>query len=359
MNSTTTANTSLALVTGAAGYLGSWCIKLLLESGYQVNGTVRSLQATAKIRHLLDLQTQFPNQLRLFEADLLKEKSFDLAAENVEIIFHVASPYTLAQVADPQREIVEPAVLGTRNILETANRQPTVRKVFMVSSMVAMFSSLKEVYALPSHTLTEQYWNRSNTIDEDPYPYSKATAERLAWDICQQQSRWQLVTLAPGAIFGPSLSSRQDGESTKMIIQFLNGSFSSGVPALHLGVVDVRDVARALISAAEHPQANGRYLIISRTCSLLQLAGMIAGQFPEFRPVLPKKELPKWLMWLIGPLVGLRRNYIRDNVGYAISFDTNRSQTELGMKYREPTLMMKDHITQLKQDKLVTPPQQP
>ncbi|MFZ6746285.1 NAD-dependent epimerase/dehydratase family protein [Undibacterium sp. JH2W] len=341
------------MVTGAAGYLGSWCTALLLEQGCQVNATVRSLQDHAKLAHLLELQNKFPGQLHLFAADLLKEASFDAAAKDAHVIMHTASPYTLAKVADAKAQILDPAVLGTRNVLGSATRSTTVQKVVLTSSIVAMFGSLREVHALPAHTLTEQCWNISSNLQDDPYPFSKASAERAAWDIYAQQSRWQMVTLAPGAIFGPSLSHRSDGESVKMILQFLQGSFAAGVPALHLGVVDVRDVALAHVRAALQSNVSGRYLLVSRTCRLLEIARAIVAKHPEFSLHLPKKEVPKWLIWLMGPLVGLSRSYIRDNVGYPVSFDCQRAQTELGIDFRHPEQTLADQVAQLRRDGLV------
>jgi hypothetical protein len=62
-----------------------------------------------------------------------------------------------------------------------------------------------------------------------------------------------------GAFFGPSLSSRADVTSVDMAVQFLNGSFRTGVLFLPLGLVDVRDVALAHTRAALSPHAHGRY----------------------------------------------------------------------------------------------------
>jgi uncharacterized protein YbjT (DUF2867 family) len=68
---------AVVLVTGASGFIAGSVVQLLLERGYQVRGTVRSLADETKVRHLREL---FP-ALQLFEADLLTEGSFDEACQ--------------------------------------------------------------------------------------------------------------------------------------------------------------------------------------------------------------------------------------------------------------------------------------
>ena len=67
------ASSSPVLVTGASGYLASWIVKLLLEDGFSVRGTVRNLGDSSKTEHLRKLGDQFPGKLTLLEADLLVE----------------------------------------------------------------------------------------------------------------------------------------------------------------------------------------------------------------------------------------------------------------------------------------------
>ncbi|XP_059076790.1 phenylacetaldehyde reductase-like [Cryptomeria japonica] len=79
-------------VTGAAGYIGSWLVKNLLERGYTVNATLRDPGDEKKSSPLLDLSGA-EDRLKLFQADLLKEGSFDSAVEGCEGVFHVAGSY--------------------------------------------------------------------------------------------------------------------------------------------------------------------------------------------------------------------------------------------------------------------------
>jgi nucleoside-diphosphate-sugar epimerase len=58
------------LVTGASGYVATHCVQQLLEQGYSVRGTVRSLKNEAKVKPLRDLKNA-QGLLELVEADLL------------------------------------------------------------------------------------------------------------------------------------------------------------------------------------------------------------------------------------------------------------------------------------------------
>jgi len=79
------------LVTGASGYLATWIVKLLLDLGYKVRGTVRSLAKKDKYSKLLALYNA-DSRLELVEADLTSEVGWDEAVSGCEYVVHTASP---------------------------------------------------------------------------------------------------------------------------------------------------------------------------------------------------------------------------------------------------------------------------
>lgn len=89
-----------AVVTGATGYIATQLVKQLLEKGYNVKGTVRSLSAKEKYEHLEALGSVLPGHLTLHEADLLKEGSFDEVVKGTDYVFHTASPFIRYEHAD-------------------------------------------------------------------------------------------------------------------------------------------------------------------------------------------------------------------------------------------------------------------
>ncbi|KAL8108531.1 hypothetical protein AgCh_024841 [Apium graveolens] len=86
-------------VTGAAGYIGSWLVKRLLERGYHVRATVRDPGNEKKVKHLLELENACTN-LSLWKADLTEEGSYDDAIQGCEAVFHVATPMELLLLED-------------------------------------------------------------------------------------------------------------------------------------------------------------------------------------------------------------------------------------------------------------------
>ena len=107
--------TAPVMVTGGTGYLGSWVVRGLLEAGATVHAAVRNPDDAAKVAHLEAAAQAGPGRLRLFAADLLQEGSYDRAMEGCAAVIHTASPFIRA-VSDPQRDLVTPALEGTRNV---------------------------------------------------------------------------------------------------------------------------------------------------------------------------------------------------------------------------------------------------
>ncbi|MFD1217698.1 NAD-dependent epimerase/dehydratase family protein [Microbulbifer celer] len=341
------------LVTGASGYLASWIVYSLLNRGMEVHGTVRNLHDQEKIDHLLKLGTEYPGKLKLFEADLLKPRSFDRAIVGCDLVIHSASPYLFEQPKSPEEQLLRPAMEGTRNVISSVERTPSVQRVVLTSSIVALYNSAREIHAAKARAVNTENINHSATPENNPYAYAKTRAEALAWELQQQQQRWSLVTIHPGAIFGPSLSRRMDSTSVTMMRQFLNGSFRRGVPRLWLGLVDVRDAAEAHVTAALRGESGSRYIAVAESLRLLDIARLIDTERFNLEQKLPTGEAPKWLLWLIAPLIGMRRRYIADNVNYPLAFDNQSSRNQLNLTYNAPAKTLNDHVAQLLSDKLV------
>ena len=339
------------LVTGAGGYIASWLIEYLLEDGYQVRGTVRGKPGQGQAAHLARMVEKSQGRLELFEADLLRHGSFHKAMEGCELVFHTASPFKIQGVRDPQRELIDPALEGTRNVLYTVEETPSVQRVVLTSSVAAIYGDAREVEDQPNRTFTEESWNTSSSLHHQPYPYSKTLAEKEAWKIAGSQMRWDLVVMNPAFVLGPSLSRRTDSMSTGFLLSMLKGQFKSGAAAAYYGVVDVRDVAQAHIAAGFVPGASGRNILCGGTLSMLGMADIIRKEYGNRFP-LPTREAPKWLIQLFAPALGIPRRFIRDNVGYPLAFDNSRSIRELSVKYRPVQETLLDQTAQLLQDGL-------
>src|SRR6056297_2320240 len=335
-----------AMITGAGGFIAGWVVKKLLEQGVEVHGTVRDLSNEYKIGHLKELDTKLPGTLKLFEADLMVSGSFDEAAAGCDTIFHMASPFVPFNVKDPQKELIEPAVEGTGNVLQTANSTASVERVVLTSSVASVMGDPTDKDSEGPPVFTEEDWNESSSLQHQPYSYSKVLAEREAWKIASAQEQWKLVVINPSFVLGPTLSQRSDSTSTGMVLQFLNGAFKSGVPDLSFGVVDVRDVAEAHVQAAVSAKVEGRHIVSGPVLSMPEINSIIQKQYPG-RFALPSKTLPKALLYLFGPFQGFTWRYIRNNIGRSFTLHTAKSRERLDIGYRPPEETLRDQVDRL------------
>ncbi len=341
-----------AMVTGAGGFIASWVVKKLLERGITVHGTVRDANNETKTAHLWALDAELPGELTLFEADLLKEGSFDEAAAGCDTIFHLASPFVPFKVKAPQQELIEPAVAGTKNVLHTADRTTGIKNVVLTSSVAAIMGDPVDKADKERPSFSEEDWNESSSLHHQPYSYSKVLAEREAWKIAAAQKQWKLIVINPGFVLGPTLSKRSDSTSTGMVMQFLNGSFKLGVPELSFGIVDVRDVAEAHVRAATFEEAEGRILVSGPVLSMPEIKEIIQKQFPG-KFALPTRALPKPMLYLFGPFQGFTWRYIKSNIGHSFKLNTLKSRERLYIKYRTPEETIKDQVDRLMEAGLV------
>lgn len=341
MASTTTTSTkssfkihtkSPVLVTGATGYVAGVLIKELLENGVTVHGAVRDPSKLDKLQHLIHAADQSPGQIKFFKGDLLQEGSYEDGMKGCSIVFHTASPFT-TDYKDPQKELVDPAVQGTRNVLQSATQTPSVKRVILTSSCVAIYGDVSDQEQAPHGVLTEDCYNLTGRLDYQPYSYSKTMAELAAWQMAGSQRQWTLVTINPSLVMGPGLQTHRGSESFKILKNFGDGTLASGTPNACFGVVDVREVAHAHAVAAYDESTAGRYIVNGTNTGLVEMGKALSEKFSNYP--LPPRRIPKTLWWLIGPWVaGFSRRYIQNNVDVPIHLDNMKSRNELGIEYR-------------------------
>jgi dihydroflavonol-4-reductase len=341
------------LVTGATGYVAGWVIKRLLQEGLTVHGTVRDASNTKRLQYLYDLAAGTQGKLELFSADLTVEGSFAEAMAGCSTVFHIASPYQIS-VEDPQRDLIEPAVGGTRNVLEEVNRTPSVTRVVVTSSCAAIYGDNADLEETPDGVFTEEIWNTSSSPTHQPYSYSKTMAEKEAWKIHDAQDRWRLVVMNPPGIFGPGVRVHTGAESFNIMTQLGDGTMAAGAPRMGFGVVDVRDVAEAHLRGAFLPEAEGRFVLAAHNTGLLEVGRLLAAKYPDYP--LPTRAMPKFLLWLVGPMVNkaFTRKVISRNMNLPWKGDNTKSREKLGMTYRPLEETMQDHFVQLIDEGVVT-----
>jgi dihydroflavonol-4-reductase len=320
-------NKPLVLVTGASGYVAGHCVKEMLENGYRVRGTVRSLRDKRKVAHLHAMADAA--SLELVEADLTRDEGWTDALEGCEYVLHVASPFP-ATVPDDETELIGPAVEGTRRVLAAAAATGTVRRVVLTSSVAAIAfgheNDTGKIY-------TEEDW--SDVERCEPYPKSKTLAERAAWDFVDAMAaneRFELAVINPGFVAGPVLGSIC-GTSGEVVRRLMIRDLPA-CPRIGWAVVDVRDVARAHRLALEKPEAAGKRYIAAGDHVWMQDCARILAE--EFRPLgyrIPTGRLPYWLMWIAARFDSTIRMAL-GYVGHREEVSHDRAQRDLGWSPR-------------------------
>lgn len=316
-------------VTGASGFVASWLVRELLEKGVLVRGTVRRVASADHLRALPGAV----ERLELVEADLTVPGSFEPAVRGCAVVFHTASPY-LIQVENPQRDLVDPAVNGTLDVLRACVKASDVARVVLTSSMAAVTDEPDA-----SRVLTEADWNETSTLRRNPYYLSKTMAERAAWTFVERERpSFDLVAMNPFMIMGPSLGPGLN-VSNKIIADLVNGVYP-GILSMTWGVVDVRDVAHAHVRAAEVQTASGRYLLVQEPpVSMRTIVGWLREAGYGDGTKLPSRAMDNALGNLLvklnsyvqPPGVG---SYLRTHIGRVPRYDASKARRELGMTFR-------------------------
>lgn len=269
-------------VTGASGYIASWIVKLLLQRGYIVNATVRCLNDPAKIEHLLALDGA-KERLHLLEANLLEEGSFDSAIQGCDGVFHTASP-VMMDSANPQAEIIDPAVKGTLNVLASCAKSP-IKRVVLASSIAAVLHNGRP---LIDETIVDETWfSTPEGCNIAPrgkwYILSKTLAETAAWKFAKENGI-DMVVINPAMVIGPLLQPTLNF-SPAFVFSLITGSET--YPNASLGWVHVKDVAEAHIRAFEIPSANGRYPLAESVVHASEIVSILHELYPNLK--LPEK----------------------------------------------------------------------
>lgn len=311
------------LVTGGTGYVASHVIKLLLEEGYKVRSTVRSLAKKENYNFLYELVPSKKDNLSLVEADLLDAQSWDAALEGIKYVLHVASPFTNPTHED---EVIRPAVEGTLNVLNAALVKG-VKKVVLTSSVVAVYYGNEGKVSGPEDWSIEEHC--------DAYAKSKLRAEKAAWDLWKKSDgKFELATVNPGFILGPIYSSN-GGKSEQTVVDLLTGT-TPGIPNLNFAVVDVRDVAECHLRALTSQTSNGkRYLCAADSIFMGFMSDVLHAEFSQYGYKVTTFKLPKLLLRIAG-IFDKRARSLVPEVDVERKVDNKLSVEELGIKYRNP-----------------------
>jgi len=276
------------LVTGGSGFVAMHIILQLLQKGYHVKTTVRSLKSKDKIIDALKANgiTNTEN-LSFAETELTKDDNWATAMEGCYYVLSVASP-VFFEIPNDENEAIRPAVEGIKRILKFA-KNADVKRVVMTSNFGAVGFSQTD----NNRETTEADWTDPNLKGLSVYEKSKTLAEMAAWDFVKKEGgKLEFATINPVAIFGPSLNEHISG-SLDIVKHLLDGTMNP-VPPIPLNLVDVRDVADLHIRAMESPKANGQRFIATADgqISIPEIAKFLIKTNPEITSKVSTKSIP-------------------------------------------------------------------
>lgn len=281
-------NPETVLVTGGNGFVGGHCLLALLQQGYRVRTTLRSLASKDRVLEMLKTGGITPGeQLECVEANLTDDRRWDDAMHGCAYVLHVASPVVLAAPTQ-ESDILKPAL----RVLKAA-RKAGVKRVVLTSSFGAVGFSHTD----PTTETTEADWTDPQLNGLSTYEKSKGLAERAAWAFIQHEGgALELSVINPVAILGPSLGPHVSG-SFDILKHLVDGSLKA-VPNIALNLVDVRDVAELHLRAMTVPAAKGQRFIASADgqISMPEIAQLLKKQWPAVAAKVSARTVPDWVL---------------------------------------------------------------
>ena len=239
----------IVAVTGAAGFIGGWVVRGLLDRGYRVRACVRNVSDDTRTGFLKAMPGYASGRLTLHAADLDTPGCLDdvfAGAHGVEHISHVST----YEDQDYVRRTCE-------HVIASVEKSRSVNRVVVTSSVAAVIAEadINELARRP--VLYEDRYPDESNPKRSPdrglgYSMGKRVAEDLFAQAAQRSGRWDAIVCCPGDNVGPIQSAHQkDGAWQKIIAGMLVGHFEQTGAYRPWMPVDVRDVADAHIALLE------------------------------------------------------------------------------------------------------------
>lgn len=281
-------------VIGGSGFIGSYVTKIFLEENYKVKVSSTDINNKGKYEHLFDLNNAKAN-LTICSLDVRDKEALENFVQGCDIIINGGSPFLL-DVKDPQTELFEPTVQGTRNFLEVISKSSQLKKVVMIASVAAWNTSfpLNPASYPKEHIFTEQDTPFMSHQDH-PYAQAKFLADQEVrkFTIDNPNLPFEISTVSPTMVIGNSLSER--GDSTSMGLQYLIKNKIAANPFVEMlfatdamfSMIDVRDVAEAIYQVATNNGNHGKnYLIANESYKVSDISLMLNHNAPLNEPAI-------------------------------------------------------------------------
>ncbi|MGB3738307.1 MAG: NAD-dependent epimerase/dehydratase family protein [Pontixanthobacter sp.] len=339
--------TKTILVTGGTGFIGGEVIDQLLTRGHGVHATVRD---TAKSEPRL--RRRWPDageRLKLFQADLMRDAGWAEANEGCDAVAHVASPFPLG-VPKNDEELVVPAREGTLRALRFAERAGVTR--FVQTSSAAAIAYGQGNKTQFDHT----DWTDVTAKGVSAYTKSKTLAENAARDwMIEHAPNMIYCSINPVAVLGP-VASDDLSTSVEIVKKLLDGSIPM-IPNMGVGVVDVRDVARAHVLAieADADTVRGERFPAAHSFLWLQdMAAILRQRVPEYADRVPHRRMPDIMVKALAAFMPEMR-MIKGELGHVRDVDGRHTTNAFGFEYITAEQSLEDTVHSLVDHGIVPP----
>lgn len=280
-------------LTGASGFIAKHIVLKLLNAGYCVRGSVRSLSRSDEIRDAvrphLDDADKLDERLSFVALDLGSDDGWDGVMDGCSALLHTASPFPQEQ-PENEDDVTRPAVEGTVRALRAADAAG-IDRVVLTSSVAAMAHG---PLAAGKTAYDESDWSEDYHPTQNAYGRSKTQAEKAAWAfVANDAPMMKLTTINPGLVAGPALDGTI-GTSLEVIERILKGT-DPMQPRFGLPIVDVRDVADMHVKALKTPASDGQRVLASDTFLwMVDIARIIKAAHPNRS--IRTREAPDFLL---------------------------------------------------------------
>lgn len=310
------------LITGAAGFIGSHLVELLLKEGIPAN-RLRLVLLNNESDKFLPKQ-----KFDIVRGDLRNKKFTQKIMQDVETVFHLAALITTTLSKTQYNIYKEVNVDGTSNLLDACKNKKIQKFVF--------FSSVA-VYGLPPWTGDIIGWNETQPKTySEMYGKSKLEAEKK---VIEAHKKWGIpyAILRPANVYGP----RNFGQIYSLYKSIKKRQFvmiGNGKNKMHY--LYVTDLVKAARQIQKHKSTSSDFILAAKEPTqfkdIIKFVAQSINQSPSYVSI-PKSIglLASYITDISGKLIGIKSPLFPDRVKVMTMnyfYNTEKARKEFGFK---------------------------
>ena len=327
-----------ALVTGAAGFIGSHVVRDLLSENVEVRCLIRPGESTRNLDGL---------DVELLTGDILDIIAVENALDSIDTVFHLAAVYSI-WMRDWSR-IYEVNIQGSRNVLCSCLKKEIDKVVFT--------SSIAAVGIAPGKALSTEDTPFNQYTLGNHYVLTKYLSQQEAIGFTKRGL--DVVIVNPCFPFGPmDLVPTPTGQIIVDVLKGINRfTFNGGI-----NIVDVRDVARGHVLAAKKGKTGNLYILGNRNIPMEDFFRLVCHEAGLDGRLFLKLPIPALKVGTA--VLKMWSDYVSHKppmstpaeIAYAsqyLYFDNTKAVTELGLTFNPVEDSLQDSINWFRENRYV------